>query len=328
MRNLTADVWSQGWQDPKLTCFGASMPNNYDGSFLEFWKQQADYAYGHVIDLGCGNGALVWILNEILSSEDRQAKITGVDFANISPFNTLDRREEDFSRVRFIGNSPMEKLPFADNSVDLAVSQFGLEYSNLEESIPEISRVLTAAGQMSFILHDKAGHLAKIARKYIHEYKSLLYESNAHKFVLELDKVAESLEYDDQRMSASAEFQALFAKIKQAIGPFEALMRNYSNDLIPLVTYLRQLDYAVTQAVKPPSQREIPLETLINNAYYIFNQTLERMNDMIHVSLDEAGRQRLASLIKNQGFSIIELRPLLYKGDQNWGTALVAKRFP
>lgn len=326
MKKLSAETWSHGWQFPRLTSFGSSLPDNYDGAFLEFWKQQAEGEYGHVIDLACGNGALVWIFNELLNSGDRKTEITGVDFANIAPFNALQRKKEEYPGIRFIGNSPIEKLPFDDNSIDLAVSQFGVEYSNLDESIPEISRVLTPSGKMSFILHDKAGHVAMSASRYIGEYESMLYESNAHNLILEHDKIAESYDYDINKMQSSSEFQAMFARINQAVAPFVSLIKTDQNDLRPLATYLRQLDHAGTQIFTPPAQREIPLETLVNNAYNTFKLTIERLGDLITISLDEEARQRLQTLIIAEGFTITEFRPLLYKEGENWGTALVAKR--
>ena len=167
MKKLDAKIWSHSWQSPRLTSFGADLPNNYDGAFLEFWKQQLQGKFSHVVDLACGNGALTWISDDILNSGDRKTAITGVDFASISPFRALGRQEKDYPEVRFIGNSPIEKLPFEDNSVDLVVSQYGLEYSNLDKSIPEIGRVLTSSGKMSFILHDRDGVIVRDATKSI-----------------------------------------------------------------------------------------------------------------------------------------------------------------
>jgi SAM-dependent methyltransferase len=47
----------------------------------------------------------------------------------------------------------MEKLPFASSTFDMVVSQWGLEYSNLETSVAELLRVLVPGGRVQFLIH-------------------------------------------------------------------------------------------------------------------------------------------------------------------------------
>jgi hypothetical protein len=47
----------------------------------------------------------------------------------------------------------MEALPFEAGTFDLVVSQWGLEYSNLEISTPEVLRVLAPGGRIQLLLH-------------------------------------------------------------------------------------------------------------------------------------------------------------------------------
>ena len=82
-------------------------PNNYDGSILEFWKRQLIGEFNHIVDIGCGNGALVWICNEILNQGSGKTHLTGVDFADISPFKALGR-EVKIMKGRFTGIESVE----------------------------------------------------------------------------------------------------------------------------------------------------------------------------------------------------------------------------
>ncbi|MDH3978720.1 MAG: class I SAM-dependent methyltransferase [Gammaproteobacteria bacterium] len=120
------------WTRPTLTAFASSFQDNYDGPILEFWESQIIGDIGHVADLACGNGALTWIANDLLNKHESKTKVTGVDYAKINPFQVLERNPKDFPQVSFIGDTGVEKLPFADGSIDLVISQYGLEYSDLD----------------------------------------------------------------------------------------------------------------------------------------------------------------------------------------------------
>ena len=189
MKKIDAQSWSFMWQANSLTTFGSTdFVENYDGAILEFWQSQLQGELSHVVDLACGNGALTWIANDLLNSQQPQATITGVDFAAIDPFKVLGRKPDDYPAITFIGNSPIEQLPFADGSVDIAISQYGLEYSDLDQSIPEIARVLTPAGKMSFILHARDGDLVKGATLPLKDYRNMLEFMRLDELILKLAK--------------------------------------------------------------------------------------------------------------------------------------------
>ena len=136
MQNSDPQDWTIFWKRSTTTSFPQIFPNNYDGSILEFWQRQLAGDFHHIVDVACGNGALTWVSNEILNNGPRKTNITGVDFADISPFKVLHRKKRDFPAIRFIGNTPAENLPFEDQSVDLVISQYGLEYTNPDKTIP------------------------------------------------------------------------------------------------------------------------------------------------------------------------------------------------
>ncbi len=46
-----------------------------------------------------------------------------------------------------------EDLPFPDGAFDLIVSQYGIEYSALDRSVPEMLRILAAGGRIALLLH-------------------------------------------------------------------------------------------------------------------------------------------------------------------------------
>lgn len=95
-----------------------------------------------VLDLCTGNG---YVLNTIRNNSEK-CTLIGIDLANVQSHN---------KKIKIIENIDIEQLPFEDKSFTHLVSQFGLEFSNLNCSIKEISRVLGSKGKFSFIFHYK-----------------------------------------------------------------------------------------------------------------------------------------------------------------------------
>lgn len=96
---------------------------------------------GRVIDLGCGAGTV----GRTLLTHRKDLRVTGVDFADVPALT-----------VPYLTIRPgidMEALPFGDGSFDAAVSLFGIEYSNIDRTAPELARVLKPGATFSFLVH-------------------------------------------------------------------------------------------------------------------------------------------------------------------------------
>lgn len=98
----------------------------------------------NVIDLGAGNGALSHLYLRQFP-QPVIGKWQNIDFAHI-------QCETAHACVEHI-QADMHALPLSANSVQQAVSMYGLEYSDLEQSMSEISRVLVSNGQLHCLLH-------------------------------------------------------------------------------------------------------------------------------------------------------------------------------
>jgi len=327
MKKIDEKSWSTMWENPSITTFGwGDFAENYDGAILEFWKSQLNGEFNQVLDLACGNGALTWIANDLLNGGERKSAIVGVDFADIKPFKALNRKPEDYPAISFIGNNPIEKLPFDDNSVDIVLSQYGLEYSDVDQSIPEIARVLGPAGKMSFILHARDGDLVKGSNMMLKEYKNMLDMFRLDELILKLSR-AHDKKQGGRVPLRSQEYQDLTAKIDVLRELYDSICTRWPNDTT-ISGYRDKLAHALGEATKKPAKRRLKLKEFIAGARDVLRMAIERKEDLIVASLTKDDLKHLIAQIKKAGFTITEKRILTLRGSQNWGTILVAERAP
>jgi len=133
------------------------MPDNPDSAAAieAHWTGLfAELPAGHrVLDIATGNGVLLVWATKGARAAGRELTLTGVDLAEIDPARFLPEYEGDLAAARFIGNTAAESLPFADGSFDVVVSQYGLEYADLDVALAEVARVLAPGGQLHWLAH-------------------------------------------------------------------------------------------------------------------------------------------------------------------------------
>jgi ubiquinone/menaquinone biosynthesis C-methylase UbiE len=96
-----------------------------------------------VLDLGCGNGAL---LDQLAS---RIASGVGVD-ASVGQLEQAAVRCEQHSHLTF-HHSTQPRLPLPDNSIDVAVSLLSWRYLDWDPLLVELRRVLTPGGRLLIV---------------------------------------------------------------------------------------------------------------------------------------------------------------------------------
>ena len=148
-----ATAWTRYWQTGAAhSCAGSYSPA-YEGAIADFWRTGFSVlsAGSRILDLGTGNGPLPKIMVAIASRSDLQCD--AIDLAQVAPAWFAELSSHDSARVRFHSGCSMEALPFEAGTFDLVVSQWGLEYSNLDVSTPEVLRVLAPGGRIQLLLH-------------------------------------------------------------------------------------------------------------------------------------------------------------------------------
>lgn len=150
--------WDSYWLSTEtLSSFAQSNhKDGYQGDVLYFWNGifEEFQNSASLLDIGCGNGALAVLADQYPKRFD----ITAIDAAKIDPIKHFTNNEKvaaSLKNIKFFSQMDCEKLNFVDSSFDYLISQFGIEYSDIKQSLSEASRVLKSGGEVIALVHHR-----------------------------------------------------------------------------------------------------------------------------------------------------------------------------
>lgn len=169
-----ANAWSRYWATGVMHSCPTSFSGNYEGEVADFWSRSfSGLRPGQrVLDLCCGNGPLAELM--FRSKSAHGVRYDGVDLAQVNPLWLGTLADADRPQFAFHGGVAAEALPFADASFDLVISQFGLEYTDLERTMQELGRVLKGTGRVALVVHHAASRTVQLARDEVTHLQWLL----------------------------------------------------------------------------------------------------------------------------------------------------------
>lgn len=170
--------WSRYWASGALTSLPEDFRANYDGEIRAFWHARSAEVPdgGRVLDVCTGNGAVALLVAEGLAGLDRTAGITAVDLADIQPQRIRQRfpaLAEYIDRIRFVGNRSFEDIALDDDSQDLIVSQYGIEYCEPAAAAAQCARLLKPGGRLALITHATDSAMRATMQKEFEQYETL-----------------------------------------------------------------------------------------------------------------------------------------------------------
>ena len=163
--------WSLFWRQGHSTTFGDYFKQGYAGPVADWWHSKlTTLPTGSVVlELGCGNCSLL----PAMISSGIKGKYIGVDLARVRLSAVSEQGlPESGIEVSLHSETPAENVPEADASIGLVASVFGIEYSNLDQSLPEVLRLLKPGGQFCALLHHDDSVVTSMSRRAISEYNS------------------------------------------------------------------------------------------------------------------------------------------------------------
>lgn len=318
-----ASIWSRYWSTGALHSCAGSYDEEYAGPIGDFWREGflALSARARVLDIASGNGPLPRLLLNLRERSDLVCD--AVDLAELTPrwLETLPPKERE--RLRFHSGCPAESLPFADGSFDLVVSQWGIEYSDLDRAIPELLRVLKPGGAVRLLLHHQQALPVVLAAEEIAHLEWLLQPDGFMQVcgnMLAPMALAASpegrarLQLDAQANALRERFNALQDELQRRVE-----LGQCPDVLIGVRQNASRLLAMATQSGEPSARQAWKqLRTGLEDATF-------RLQELRSHALDEAAARRLATaLAATQPYS---LRTLQDRG-AIMGWTLALKRQP
>ncbi|MDA3932849.1 MAG: class I SAM-dependent methyltransferase [Gammaproteobacteria bacterium] len=150
-------AWSQYWSAGRISSCPGPDDSNYHGEMAACWQDffKLQPVRSRVLDIACGNGALLLLARQFAEQQQAQWLLHGVDRAAVQVIAQL--RDAD---ARMLSGIDMHELPYANGSFDVVCSQYGIEYGRFPDNLHEAMRVLKSGGSFQFIVHDADSTIA------------------------------------------------------------------------------------------------------------------------------------------------------------------------
>ena len=113
-------------------------------------------AGSRVLEIGCGSGQVSFWGAEA----GRGLKIVASDRI-IAPGGSQFQHPD----IRFMGEVSAEQLPFAQDSFNLVISNFAIEYASFDMALSEAARVLAPGGSLILVLHSTDSGITQSSRQ-------------------------------------------------------------------------------------------------------------------------------------------------------------------
>jgi len=268
-----SDYWSQYWQQGHLTSFGEDIKENYTGELKDAWQNifcklnEKD----HVLDIGTGNGALIALA---LESSNVNCKFVGIDYAKL---NIKNKALLDSEFVSFKENVSVESLPFEGGTFSKVISQFALEYTDLQKAIAEVSRVIQSGGRFQFVCH--------------HENSTIVLPNNAT-----LNATKEIMKSNGPYQLAKNLIELLTMKVNGSHDEKENIREKLNKEIAEIVGIDEEAFYATNF---PKFLQGIFSKRSAEDKYTIIEQFGSEMKGLI-LRLDDLKRAALTEIRKNE----------------------------
>ena len=293
--------WSNYWKQGFVTSFGKATADNYSSGVKAFWFRQFESLEDGavILDLATGNGAIAIFAAEYSEKFSKNFTILAADAAVIN--NSIVEESKALNqyrnKIKFFSSTPCEHLSFEDASVDLVCSQFGIEYSYLPDSIPEVSRVLRNKGKFTAIMHHQESVILLKSLQDQSMLKEAVYKHKIFDILRQYFKV-----FGDTTNAVSvqaARQKPRVANCEKKLWAVITSLREKYTDSEAVKNFLGTINkFTVDNISRPEEERLAKLEGLFDT----YCGMIERQNDLQNAAMSQDDMINLQSMAIESGF--------------------------
>lgn len=293
--DLRQAVWTRYWAHGASHSCGGSYGKRYGGALAQWWRAAfAELPAGaRVLDIATGNGALP----QLLLDYDQAGTLScdAVDLAALAPAWFAEVPDTRRALLRFHGQQAAESLPFGDAQFDLVMSQYGLEYTDLARSVPELLRVLTPRGKIRLVVHHKEARPVLLAATELEHLAWLNAPGNLLETASELLEPMARARSEAGRASLASDQAAIGARAHfNALQPLVTQMARNSNCPDVLLETREAIGAILNIAM---SEGEAQARQAMGQLRADLTDSAVRLRELCDYALDEEGAQRLSAAL-------------------------------
>jgi ubiquinone/menaquinone biosynthesis C-methylase UbiE len=302
-KSRPADHWSGYWSRGPLTSLPEDFRANYDGEIAAFWHRCfADLPNpASILDVCTGNGALALLAAEFARAHQHEFRIRAVDAARIQPRLAAERDPALtglVDRIEFIPETPLESFDCEPSSLNLVMSQYGIEYCDQAEAANRVARWVRPGGQFVMLCHALDSDMLSTMQREHREYQRL--------DELRLARVLGH--WLDGQMS-SPDLRARLQRIgRQLLPEYQRARSPLLGYALGVIQQLLQLDEAGLRARR----------SMVTDAQLQLRGGLDRLDDMLRVNRMMADPDWYRPYL-DAGLVLDDDGPVLYQGQHHAG---------
>ena len=319
-RDARGGVWTRYWATGMPHSCARSYGDTYGGALGAHWRDLfASLRSGdRLLDVATGNGALPRL---VLDSQPKGGmSVDAIDLALIAPAWLAAAPAEQAARVRFHGGVPAESLPFSAGDFSLVVSQYGIEYSEMDRSVPEVLRVLAPGGRVRIVAHHRDARPVLLAGDEIGHIDWLVTPGCllelAHAMCEPMARAATAA--GRESLATDMHANALRGRFNEAQ---QAAARRIEGSRCPDV--LHDVREWIAQAFAVAGSRGTePARRALEQARRLLADSRVRLDELRRCALDDAGADTLCARLSAGGASV--RHAVLRDGEHVLGWAVAA----
>ena len=275
------DNWSQYWSEGNRDSI-PDWPEQYRLALESFWLQTLQNITADIplccLEIGCGNGGLIKKLYDWARQSGCAAQFTGIDLAQINQLNLRDGS----ASLTTSGETSMESYQSLPSNLDIAISQFAIEYSNIAVSLEAIFHSLKPGAQLVCIAHSETS----------------VFVQEQHKTYIALEAINKhkSIQNGLQQLVEKPNDKQATETIKSAIS---TLMQSHQQG-VQNSGILDAYHYFLTNSCNMDKGQRKKLYRQITTSFTVFEN---RLADMMNATIDQAKLQRLVKMATDIGYA-------------------------
>lgn len=305
--------WQAYWDQGAASSLLGGRPSAVQGFISRYFLSRVEQSHS-VLDIATGKGDLIRQLRP--GAVSRRVGMDYVDLSSLAWDLSLARIDENnegvggkvsdkgaVGRIEFYGKMDAASLDFEAASFDVVVSQFGIEYAELEKALLEVERVLKPQAQVMFICHRADTALIQQARRQLKEAKLVqkqalfanlwtLLNLGEIPFVLSAEANESQLIFRD-----SGEQEAEFFQLEKQLLNDQCLPKQVA--VIPAALELCHYVLSRRNSFLPQQQRD-----QIQYAHAGLESNIARLEHQCRAALDSTKRNLMTSFFSAAGFKV------------------------